>query len=139
MNPEIEALGKRAVACPGWRWLPRMVDQYGNTVLVVADGVPVEWVDLRGNYVDLVSDRRTGEARGFWVTSIPDIPDPATLGCLLALVREAWADPGLTPVFRYGVWELFSKSALVCSPREATEAAAIVAALEAAPAREATA
>ena len=28
--------------------------------------------------------------------ALPDLTDPATLGCLLALVREAWQDPTIT-------------------------------------------
>lgn len=31
----------------------------------------------------------------FWLQEgwLPDLSDPATLGCLMALVREAWGDP----------------------------------------------
>lgn len=27
--------------------------------------------------------------------AVPDLADPSTVGCLLALVRELWGDPGL--------------------------------------------
>jgi hypothetical protein len=39
---------------------------------------------------------------GLGRADLPDLTDPATLGCLLALVREAWG-PDLR-VFRDGVW-----------------------------------
>jgi hypothetical protein len=29
---------------------------------------------------------------------VPDFTDPATMGCLLAIVREVWQDPGLAVV-----------------------------------------
>jgi hypothetical protein len=35
---------------------------------------------------------------GEWSDALPDLTDPATLGCLLALVREAWQDPYLCAV-----------------------------------------
>ena len=61
---------------------------------------------------------------------------PATLGCLLALVREAWGDPAITVVPRGAtVWAVvyagwLHKKAIACG---ATEAEALVAALESAP------
>ena len=59
---ELEALGRRAAAC-GWQWLPGTLDHVGYRI------------------------RGTGASRlGCW----PDFSDPATLGCLLALVREKW-------------------------------------------------
>lgn len=67
-----EDLGRRAVACEGWRWMPGMLVRY-------ADG---SWYRLR--FV-----RKSG---GHWSPS-PDFRDPATVGCLLALVRERRDDP----------------------------------------------
>ena len=57
------ALARRAVACKGWRWMPGML---------TLDGFRLSHVDI---------------------DDPPDLTDPATLGCLLALVREAWESP----------------------------------------------
>ena len=63
---------------------------------------------------------------------LPDLTDPATLGCLLALVREAWVDPWVRVEPMSREWRtLHSKAAPFCAGP--TEAAALVAALEAAP------
>ena len=68
---------------------------------------------------------------GSWALGIdplPDLTDPATLGCVLALVREAWDDrylcASLSPrkLWMVDGWSLHD-----------TEAEALVAALEAAP------
>ena len=69
---------------------------------------------------------------------VPDLTDPATLGCLLALVREAWGDPEAHLALGGGGWVLMSGESRVAdvvypSPAGRTEAAALVAALEAAP------
>ena len=68
---------------------------------------------------------------GVW---LPDLSDPATLGCLLALVREAWGCDSLTcqpllPLVGVHGWRVVGTSA----QSDNTEAAALVAALEAAP------
>ena len=70
-------LGRRAVACEGWRWMPGVLARYkGDAWCRVTDadsfGLPTR--------VRLPNPRRA------W----PDFRDPATVGCLLALVREAW-------------------------------------------------
>lgn len=70
MSTDIEALGRRAIACKHWRWMPGM------------EAVREGRVDSRSIDIEL------------WIydSDIPDLSDPATLGCLLALVREAWGD-----------------------------------------------
>ena len=81
----------------------------------------------------------TGEGHGIRTCRgelLPDLSDPATVGCLLALVREAWGDPclhvGLLPA-RWGVWTSQNMPLHECVGKALTEAEALVAALEAAP------
>jgi len=62
-------LSKRAVACKGWRWMRGMLAK--DTGL------------------------RLDEETDDWEGEVPDLSDPATLGCLLALVREVKADPSI--------------------------------------------
>ena len=102
MTDEMIDLGRRAVACKGWRWMPGMLTDDGQRVLH-ADG---------GSMFAGVGSGHDADGYGPFESRnmLPDFRDPATLGCLLALVREAWGlGLGLT------------------------EAAALVAALEAAP------
>lgn len=115
----MDELAKRAVACRHWRWMPGM------------KGVDVAGRQWRRNIASW-----TGEGHGIrsrYGQVLPDLSDPATLGCLLALVREA-----------HEVWEincvcisdLRTANSWRCWPASGTfksEAAALVAALEAAP------
>lgn len=114
-------LGRRFAACKGFRPMRGMLDNHGRT-----------WTpDLLWRWTPKVD--------------IPDLRDPATLGCLLALVREAWRAPralvrlsangksfhvfDVDRVTTGGNW-----AAWLCGDRILqTEAEALVAALEAAP------
>lgn len=130
MSPD---LGARAVACKGWRWMAGMRLKGGD--LVVArrgDGAPIACSPavLFGEF----PTSREG--------ALPDLTDPATLGCLLALVREAHAEPQLSAYYSTSLdgWIVAGPSAKGgwCRPCgfsrvSPTEAAALVAALEAAP------
>jgi hypothetical protein len=65
----------------------------------------------------------------------PDFTDPATVGCLLAAVREAWGDRGIhvRPVYRHvdGYrWSVFPGGQRWATGRGDTEADALIAALE---------
>lgn len=132
MTEEQFALAKRAVACNGWRWMPGML---------IHTGFRMVWVD---ETTFRSFDERANEMYGSTECLLPDITDPATVGCLLALVREAFpgchAEPNGAPEWdgydeaeRDNWWAVFT-----CGPHRlmangATEAEALVAALEAAP------
>lgn len=111
-----DELGKRAVACAHWRWMPGMA-----------------WTWAMSN-----NRKDTGRVSDFFGTvpgdACPDLSDSATLGCLLALVREAWE------VERAVVWWNEHDQGWVADVRPRnfvfvrdSEAHALVAALEAAP------
>ena len=95
-------LGRRAVACKAWRWMRGMtgVDAHGTRFIVT--GYAAEHGDkLLARAVD------DGDAEGFafvedddvsrdWYDDpTPDMTDPATLGCVLAILRDVYRDPCL--------------------------------------------
>lgn len=86
----LEELGRRAVACKHWRWMP------GMYLLPHIDGCEC--------CKDRNFPRRAARLPAVFTTDIdvPDLSDPATLGCLLHLVREAWPDEWcefMVPIF----------------------------------------
>ena len=85
MTEEQIALARRAVACKGWRWMPGM--RYCSVAVAAETASPFSFNGYQrvGEDVDMV-------AYTDWVPCLPDVEDPATLGCLLALVREACGD-----------------------------------------------
>jgi hypothetical protein len=114
MTPEMIALAQRAVACKGWRWMPGMRVLGG----------------------DRITERTLAIDHG----CLPDLTDAATMGCLLALAREAWGDECacVLPI-DYGPAGVRWVARLTAGGRSLTErywpteAEALVAALEAAP------
>ena len=123
MTEEQIALARRAVACGSWRWLPGMLTY---------DGYRTVWVDdalHRSFKLD------GSEATGWTDQLVPDLSDPATLGCLLALVREAHAVPFLQVSVKISREHGYQFD---CHPHHRgqwvdSEAEALVAALEAVP------
>lgn len=105
-------LGKRAVACKSWRWMP---------------GMRWRTEDDRGRLDDFQP-----EYMGRPPDALPDLTDPATLGCLLALVREAWGPDHIleTRQFRTFGEVYVGEGRCFVHP---TLAEALVAALEVAP------
>ena len=121
-----EAMARRAVACKGWRWMPgmRAVSPSGKHWRV--------WSDTRSVYEP---EGCMDSAPAEWSKDVPDLTDPATLGCLLALVREARLDPHYQPTWLGSC----SDAAWVIDPpsrdrqtRHESYASVLVAALEAA-------
>lgn len=105
MTDEQIALARRAVACKGWRWMPGMaIGEMGlgctsglficdhGRVLDVRDDDGMQMVSASEYPYD---DDGIPEYRWADATHVPDLEDPATLGCLLALVREAHGVPCL--------------------------------------------
>lgn len=104
---DLTELGKRLVACKGFRWMPGMLCRRR-----LHTG---EWVPVRLTDCTIVADYRVVErtavpsmnqdaarmmGEGYialdgWVLAddlLPDLSDAATRGCILQLIREAWGD-----------------------------------------------
>ena len=110
------SLSQRAVACKHWRVLPGM-----RVLLEFTAGVFV-WVRPRDQ----------AEVDDLGAITRMDLDDPATIGCLLALVRLAWGGRRVWVMQIGGHWRVGDSLGWV-GPTCDTEAEALVAALEAAP------
>jgi hypothetical protein len=133
-----EELGRRAVACKGWRWMPGMLllwklHERGGTYcgrvchLETSDSGTAQdvYCEGRGDHFDGALEVPN---------CFPDLSDPATLGCLLHLVRQAQPDQVRWVMSSccsaYGRW--YTNPSRGGARDYDTEAEALVAALEAA-------
>jgi hypothetical protein len=130
MTPDLDALARRAVVCKGWRWLPGMRTTDAMRVVHDQPLFPGRPCAIReGAWVDTFPPRPLRDA-------LPDLADPATLGCLLALVRQAYDEPeiGLEYDAVLSLWGVFAANKGTRGTRRrgegATEAEALIDALE---------
>jgi len=105
MTESQTALARRAVAAPGWRWLPgmRVADTKFARVVAVRDSGPCgaeEGATCDDNAAEWLDEGAT--------PMLPDLSDPLTAHGLLALVRERWAMPNLAAVRKDGAWMLWA-------------------------------
>ena len=110
----LEELGRRAVACKHWQWMPGMRYRVGSVVGRLTDN------QCKGK-LPLVPD------------AFPDLSDPATRGCILALVRRAlgrivWVQ--WNPYIGFQVMDWNGPNDILVITTADSEVAALVAALE---------
>ena len=120
MSDDLIALARRAVACKGFRWLPGMLTDKGLRVVTVNE---------EHRYLHVHPGSLLLPTQGY---ALPDLADAATIGCLLALVREAHGSLLASMVNeRTNRWAMFFLGGPVV--HGSTEAEALVSALESAP------
>jgi hypothetical protein len=117
MTPKHKDLAKRFVKCERWKWMPGMLARYSDGEawhrLTDGDGHGYPFRHCPPN------------PREAW----PDLTDPATLGCILALVREATGDRRIHCRVRANVYRVYSGVSPVGRWME-SEAEALLLALE---------
>jgi hypothetical protein len=94
-------------------------------------------VAARAEPLEPVCSRAPDDLRGWtpYPGAEPDFTDPATVGCLLATAREAWASPTLFARAAASGWTVMRGRGMGRLSDGETEADALIAALEAAAAR----
>jgi len=142
-DEQAEALGRRLLACDGFRWMPGMLARHAHTgpIRVLCDQDGENYAEITvgpgpdGNEMQrpyewgVVGRFPASGAFPCW----PDMRDPATLGCALALVRERHGGSCccVPAGHEWDVDDGLGDSIL--NDPEPTEAEALVAAMEAAP------
>lgn len=143
---DLTELARRAVASPKWKWLPGMLGwrttHYGEQVCVRF----VESVESQELLDPRIYERNPSKTPIMpsghavvdgWMevsTILPDLRDPATLGCVLALLRQTWGDDVWVQRELDDEYDCYRISdGQFISYAGKTEAEALVTALEAAP------
>lgn len=134
----MQDLARRAVACKHWRWMPGMLGASPSSPYemhrVISAGLGCTHLTTGRYEAGGVVDQSGPMASAL----LPDLTDPATLGCLLALMREAlqlaaWVRDEFTFGGEFSVcWKDGPYSTAILATGN-TEAEALIAALEAAP------
>lgn len=76
---------ERLVTLPGFRWMPGILDTDGCRVVSVKEDGAL-WVCIARGDEELEWEYAANMA-------LPDLTDPATVGCIERMVQDAWNDP----------------------------------------------
>ena len=114
---------ERAVKAKAWRWMPGMLVRGEDPT----SGNP-GWIRVREFHNTLT----LGGQANLLINAYPDLLDPATIGCLLALVRDAHRDAYMAAGCDGEDWIVADCDGLQVS-RGRSEREVLVKALEAAP------
>lgn len=126
MTDEELKIARALVKCSAWKWLPGMLlrdltrSKRGRVHKVGNDWVVYFGINSESRY--------RCETVGYSV--VPDITDPATLGCIVRLVRDARSAPSASTLKVSTGWSVWSDKRLGLGR---TEAEALLRALQAAP------
>lgn len=83
MNAELEALGRRAVQSPIWKWSPGMRLADGDLVVAISgDGLPIA----------AAPGVMFGVPPSVRKDALPDVTDAGTLGHIVTRLRNAYRD-----------------------------------------------
>jgi hypothetical protein len=97
--------------------------------------LPLDGSGFSNRILQVRGDGTPIDGHGALPDVLPDLSDPATLGCLLALVREAWGahDLHVRPSPEGTHWRVYRCATSLNQGWADSEAKALVGALEAAP------
>lgn len=125
----LEELAEYAVTLDGWEWMPGMVDSYGD---IVVSSPSENWMYVCGRMYEDDTKREVAigqEVQGTY----PDLTDPATLGCVLAMARKKHGPMSraiCSDIYKWGfVSGRFAHHYILIDTELQTEAHALIAAL----------
>lgn len=139
---------KRFVQSKHWRWIPgiRLVGKYsGHPIRIIDFGeraFDVYDVENPENLLWWREPNLSGPGGSYDGPYLPDLNDPATIGCILELVREVWKNKRLVAIYCEAAnpgqsegWAIQTADNRIPIAGEdySTEVEALLAALEAAP------
>ena len=84
----LDELSQRLVKCKHFRWMPGMLMLHPKCVIRIED-MTGDSIYYSGAYGEEMTTQQA--SKDHW----PDLTDPATIGCLLHLVRKAHNEPFL--------------------------------------------